>query len=604
MAELLNKTLAPGFHIVETENVAASSSTTFDGADITTGACVGIFKRGKIGKPLLVTRDNFESIVGGPINNAFGYYSLKGYFDNGATKALVVRVAHYTDISDPRTLTARTAEGTVYDRNIVSGEDRVPTMKIRANSEGVWGNDLYVSIADSPIIKTKVNTDNGEAVAVGSTTIKLLSVKNIEPEMMIKINNQYFSVVSVDRKTKTIKINGTIGTAVPNATDVTSCEFKISVYDGLANSEPVEVFDGLDIRETSSNYFEEKINSNSTYIEVEDLFSDSVFPTNLPSTDVLEPASFPVHLAGGNDGLGTSSGGVITNGIVADDFIGNESAGTGVYAFKQTREAFRLWCAETSDFNVFAAYESFCEDYMYAVCSGTFPENVGVEDAIDYKESVGINSSFSSLLYGWGYVYDPIGYGNSPKKLVPLTGHFIGMWARINTENDISAIPAGEEAVLYGVYSLNKNLSESEIATLNTSGINSIVYINGIGVVNWGARTTSEDKKWRYLNARAIFEYVEKSIQEGTRWAVFQPTTQSTWNRLTLACKSFLNTVPGLSGETVNERYSFVCDETNNPIEVRNEGKIISDVGLNIEGIGEFIVFRVGHMKSDTVIEE
>lgn len=242
---------------------------------------------------------------------------------------------------------------------------------------------------------------------------------------------------------------------------------------------------------------------------------------------------------------------------------------------------------------------------MYAVSVRPVPEGYSEAEAIAFREDVGgFNSSFGNMIDGWGYVDDPIGIGRNPQKLVPLSGHFIGMWSRINSENTIATVPAGEEAVIRGVNALEKTLDEDTIAKLNNVGINCIIYIKGVGIVSWGARTLSGDKKFKFMNTRAIFEYVEKTLQEGTRWAAFQPANATTWNRVALEAKNFLNSVPGLAGETPEDRYLCVCDASNNTQDIIDRGMIVCDIGLNIEGIGEVVMFRVGHTKSASAVEE
>lgn len=576
----VNKLLAPGVHIEEVSEV--KTSDTIEGVDITTGAVIGYFKKGKIGVPLLVTKDNFESILGGPIQNAYGYYTLKGYFDNGATKAYAVRTAHYTDISKASTLTAKKSSVKVLDK---SADDAKETFTVKANSEGKWGDKVSVVIYDDPLVKTKL-TATAEA---GATKITVASMNGVETGIMIKLGNKYYQITDFDNATKTISIDGTIGTQVETGAEVISNEFAIDVYD---DTYLVENHTPLDIREDSAYYFETIVNNNSSYITVEDAFSESAYPTNCPKSS----ETIQYYLTGGDDGLA---------GVTVADLIGSESQGTGIYAMKSTREAFRPWVAESCSEEVGLALDAFCKNYMYAFSVRTIPEGYTPDEAITFRKEVGcFDSSFGSLSFGWGYVSDPIGIGKNPTKLVPLCGHVIGCWARMNSEGDISTVPAGEDAVLRGVKSLAYQLDEDEIAKLNDAGINCIIYIKGVGIVNWGARTLSKVEKWRYVNARAIFEYVEKSIQESTRWAVFQPTNSTTWNRLTLACNTFLNSVPGLSGNTAEERYSFVCNESNNTDEVRAAGKIVADVGLNIEGVGEFVIFRVGHMKTNSTVEE
>ncbi len=42
--------------------------------------------------------------------------------------------------------------------------------------------------------------------------------------------------------------------------------------------------------------------------------------------------------------------------------------------------------------------------------------------------------------------------------------------------------------------------------------------------VVWGARTTARagDTDWQYVNVRRLLCFIEESLQEGLRWAVFR----------------------------------------------------------------------------------
>jgi len=45
----------------------------------------------------------------------------------------------------------------------------------------------------------------------------------------------------------------------------------------------------------------------------------------------------------------------------------------------------------------------------------------------------------------------------------------------------------------------------------------------------WGARTTATDRNWQYVNIRRLFIYLEQSIEEGIRWAIFEPNNLTLW---------------------------------------------------------------------------
>lgn len=44
----------------------------------------------------------------------------------------------------------------------------------------------------------------------------------------------------------------------------------------------------------------------------------------------------------------------------------------------------------------------------------------------------------------------------------------------------------------------------------------------------WGARTLTSDMSLNYINVRPLFIFVEKSIDEGTQWVVFEPNDDPT----------------------------------------------------------------------------
>jgi uncharacterized protein len=49
----------------------------------------------------------------------------------------------------------------------------------------------------------------------------------------------------------------------------------------------------------------------------------------------------------------------------------------------------------------------------------------------------------------------------------------------------------------------------------------------------WGARTISSDPEWKYVNVRRYFLYLERSIDQGTQWAVFEPNGEKLWANIT-----------------------------------------------------------------------
>jgi phage tail sheath protein FI len=127
-------------------------------------------------------------------------------------------------------------------------------------------------------------------------------------------------------------------------------------------------------------------------------------------------------------------------------------------------------------------------------------------------------------------------------------------------------------------------------------GVNCIRAFPGRGIRVWGARTLSSNPSWRYLNVRRLFNFVEKSIENGTQWVVFEPNDQDLWARVRRDIGAFLKTVwanGALFGTTADQAFYVKCDAELNPPESRDLGLLITEIGLCPVKPAEFVVFRI-----------
>ncbi|VWX31590.1 conserved hypothetical protein [Moraxellaceae bacterium 17A] len=63
---------------------------------ITTGYLVGYFKRGFMGKPFTVTKDNFQALLGYDPSNP-DYLAVEDVFNRGVPSLQVLRIGAFTD---------------------------------------------------------------------------------------------------------------------------------------------------------------------------------------------------------------------------------------------------------------------------------------------------------------------------------------------------------------------------------------------------------------------------------------------------------------------------------------------------------------------------
>ena len=204
----------------------------------------------------------------------------------------------------------------------------------------------------------------------------------------------------------------------------------------------------------------------------------------------------------------------------------------------------------------------------------------------------GYDSSYAAVYYPWIKVANPL--PGSETIYVPPSGHVAGLYARVDSTRGVHKAPANE--IVQGAVGLQTSITKSEQEILNPKGINCIRAFPGRGIRVWGARTLSSNASWRYINVRRLFNFVEKSVENGTQWAVFEPNDQRLWARLTRDVRAFLKRVwndGALFGLTPDEAFYVKCDEELNPVEVRDAGMVITEIGICPVKPAEFVIFRI-----------
>jgi phage tail sheath protein FI len=115
--------------------------------------------------------------------------------------------------------------------------------------------------------------------------------------------------------------------------------------------------------------------------------------------------------------------------------------------------------------------------------------------------------------------------------------------------------------------------------------------------VVWGARTTAENTNWQYVSVRRLMLYIEESIEEGIRWAVFEPNNRQLWGKLRRTITEFLTRVwrdGALFGGTPEEAFYVRIDEILNPPSTRALGRLYIEIGVAPSYPAEFIIVRIG----------
>jgi phage tail sheath protein FI len=293
--------------------------------------------------------------------------------------------------------------------------------------------------------------------------------------------------------------------------------------------------------------------------------------------------------AGPEDGSFELSGGGIPP-LTAGDFIGDPAGRTGLGGLEALDDVRILLCPD-----IMAGYDgsddaqervkmvqeamiTHCELMRYRFAVLDTPPGLNAQQAKEWRNYVNFDTSYAAMYYPWISIADLSGSG-STTKMVPPSGHVVGIYNRTDGERGVHKAPANE--IVRGAIDI---------------GVNCIRSFPGRGIRVWGARTLSSDGSWRYINVRRLFILVEASIDIGMQWVVFEPNDQNLWARVRRDTKAFLTTIwssGALFGLTSDEAFYVKCDEELNPPEIRDLGQLIIEIGICPVKPAEFVIFRI-----------
>ena len=193
-----------------------------------------------------------------------------------------------------------------------------------------------------------------------------------------------------------------------------------------------------------------------------------------------------------------------------------------------------------------------------------------------------------------------------PLALVPPSGHVCGIMARVDNIRGVHKAPANE--FVNNALGVERIISDIDHGQLNLQNINVIRVFQTNGRPNvWGARTTSPLTSWQYVNIRRLLLFIEESIEEGIRWAVFEPNNLQLWQKLRRTITEFLTRLwrdGALFGETAEEAFFVKVDEEINPPSERALGRLYIEIGIRPSFPAEFIIVRIGFWQGGSQVIE
>lgn len=312
-----------------------------------------------------------------------------------------------------------------------------------------------------------------------------------------------------------------------------------------------------------------------------------------PTTQPYTPDGFPYA-------LGQTQTGTDGTTIADTDLIGRDDGPghrTGIEALKEKTDIALVAVPGVTLETVQQALLTHCENlrYRFAILDGKLNQS-------DLSQVEAHRGNYESH-YGGYYVpwLKTLDLDTGRTMLSPPSGYVLGICARVDNERGVHKAPANE--VVRNVLDVELPFTDGEQDVLNPQGINVIRELEGRGIRVWGARTTTSDTEWKYVNVRRLFIFLEHSIDNNTKWVVFEPNNEALWERVKESIESFLFGVwktGALMGTKPDEAYFVRCDRTTMTQDDIDNGRLICLIGVAPTYPAEFVIFRIGQFTAST----
>jgi phage tail sheath protein FI len=642
----------PGVYIEE-----FAPGPPIQGVGTSTAAFIGVAANGDLDEPTKLTSwDQFKQRFGEqPVPGFFLWYAVRGFFENGGQVCYVVRASNgdygevlltdragnnairvrarqpgnpatpiqvqvtgvnlipaaTTSLFQPtgglsavpagRELTLGAGEGAQFRPGdvitIATAGERVQilrvtgdTVRLSGDFTGAYSTGDLVRLADAPTGTRTVRIQPDAPLppdTLGAGTILTITQGAVSDSQVVESvqSEPLGSGVTTYRVTFRQGLDIALSLDPANTATVQSEEFDFQVTQGIA-SPPYE---NLSIDAAHPHYFARVINAADRLIQVELIEPP---PPVAPPQSLPDDTGGPVDLAGGkNEDLAT---------MADPDYL--EALDT----LYEIDDANIIAIPDRITPSVQQALIAHCEQLAdrFAVLDAQPGQPLfGPGSIEEQRRGVDSTRGYAALYYPWLRVA-PVGPG--APILVPPSGHVCGIMARSDNSRGVHKAPANE--IVNGALGVERTMSDIAQGQLNLQGINVIrLFQTGGRPMLWGARTTATDRNWQYVNVRRLFLFVEESIQEGIRYAIFEPNNLQLWQKLKRSLTDFLTRVwrdGALFGAKAEDAFYVRIDEALNPFSEQALGRLNLEIGLRPTYPAEFIIVRIGIFQGGSEITE
>ncbi|MCX7288984.1 MAG: phage tail sheath subtilisin-like domain-containing protein [Rhodobacterales bacterium] len=483
---------------------------------------------------------------------------------------------------------------------------QVPLMRVHARDEGQWGNRLRVRARPAALCVTTI----AAAAAQNDSPISVVSAVGLVAGSVIAISRAGAEIArqrvsAVNQRSGEVELAGGAAVALQVDDSVTSQEFALTVelLDAAGRVVMDEVFDTLAADPGHYRYaprilgaFDRAANEAedaglSDLIRLSDLTMDNAGTDLADAADMrlaVPFAGISWRLVEGDDDLAT---------VDERSYVGVNAADvedrTGIHALGGVDDISIIAVPGQAGQLVQNAMITHCELMRYRVAVLDSAPNARMADVQAQRQLY--DSTRGALYYPWLIIGDPFGR-TSDRLNIPPSGHICGAFALTDTERGVHKAPAN--VVVRSILGLQATVTTGEQEILNPRGINVIRDFSSLGRAKriWGARTVSSDTEWTYVPVRRLFLFVEKSIERGMQFAVFEPNSPALWSTIQRSLSNFLTSVwrsGALMGNTPEEAFFIDVGPTTMTQADIDAGRLIVRVGIAPVKPAEFVIFRI-----------
>ncbi|MDM0045747.1 phage tail sheath subtilisin-like domain-containing protein [Variovorax dokdonensis] len=533
---------APGVYIEE----VSSRAHLIEGVPTDVAAFIGRAALGPLNQPVLLqSPSEFEARFGGLHVDCTMPYAVRDFFQNGGSKALVVRVAH----ADARAATI----------SLPCGGHRCASLVLQARSVGAWGLGLSAAVEYEGRAVPAVPSPSAPAASRRRAQHFDLHlrwqgkggelVQEVFRNVSVQPDDDRCLAQVLARESLLVEVRGPMPAHRPAST--------ARVEGGTS---------GLHwVRADSAS------GSDGAVLDAADLLGDAVAGTGLHALDRPDVAfnllCIPPLARDAN--------------VVPSDYVPPpQGVIDAAFALCVRRRAFLIVDPDPR---------------WAASASRAVDRAVDGSAALRQAGSAGRNAA---LYFPCLRLPDPL-REDRVDTFVPC-GAVAGVIARTDATRGVWKAPAGMEAELVGVQDLQVQLGDSASERLNPLGINCLRVLGAGQRLVWGARTLrGADEladEYKYVPVRRLALFIEQSIESGIRWAVFEPNDEPLWATLRLSVGNFLGGLfrkGAFAGSTEDEAFFVRCDATTITPADQSLGLANVVVGFAPLKPAEFVIVRV-----------